>query len=401
MAISATALWINALGQTNRTQSLTWDAFDRLIAVTQRDTASNGFNWTACYDSLGRRIETTCYMVLTNVAVQGPSATDSTNDSWYDPQVEFEEVGVQVNGVGYWKTLGPDANGTYGGMQGVGGVESILQDYHITPVGILQDYFGNVLATIANSSVAWNSNRFSSYGPVPGYQSLALSPEISLAQSLGWRGKRIDETGLICLGARHYDSTAGRFLSADPSGHSASMDLYSFCEGDPVNRFDPDGRLGKGFYDSLTQTAQGFNNLVKNAYNSIDYPIASLFYGSDKANQWYGQNVQGLQNTVTGTARTAYDVSAFASYALVSPFDNDAAYQAYGNSMDRLGTLGTAATGGANNSTPYRVGFTALNAATLLFGAEAGEAGNVRNMNAAEGDSEVERQRHIYRCGWA
>ena len=235
-------IWVNTLNQTNRTQTLTWDAFDRLIDVTQRDTNGNGFNWTACYDSFGRRIETTCDMVLTNTAVTGPLATASTIDSWYDPQVEFEEIGVQVNGLGYWKTVGPDVNGVYGGMQGMGGTESILEDGHFSSTGVVQDFFGNVVATIAGGSLQWNSNRFSSYGPVPGYQSLALSPEVSLAQSLGWRGKRVDETGLICLGARHYDSVAGRFLNADPLGHSASMDLYSFAGGDPVNFFDPSGR---------------------------------------------------------------------------------------------------------------------------------------------------------------
>src|SRR5882724_10954643 len=40
---------------------------------------------------------------------------------------------------------------------------------------------------------------------------------------------------------------AGRFLTPDPLGHDASMDLYSFANGDPVNQFDPDGRIGKGF----------------------------------------------------------------------------------------------------------------------------------------------------------
>lgn len=32
------------------------------------------------------------------------------------------------------------------------------------------------------------------------------------------------------------------FLSCDPLGHDASTDLYSYCNGDPVNGFDPDGR---------------------------------------------------------------------------------------------------------------------------------------------------------------
>ena len=300
-----TRVWVNALNQTNRTQSLTWDAFDRLVVVNQRDTNGNGFDWTACYDSLGRRIETTCDMVLTNVEVQGPSVTDSTIDSWYDPQVEFEEVGVQVDGLGYWKTLGPDVNGVYGGMQGVGGLESIMEDGHLSAVGVVQDYFGNVLGTITEGSLTWNSSRFSSYGPVPGYQSPALSPEVGLAQSLGWRGKRVDETGLFHLGARHYDPVAGRFLNADPLGHSASMDLYSFCGGDPVNSFDPDGRLSSQFYQNLNAQAQGPVNMV-NLFgaNAGNVNVSQfLAYGNQNPNAQIVGNDLGSQFAQLGQAQ--------------------------------------------------------------------------------------------------
>ena len=43
----------------------------------------------------------------------------------------------------------------------------------------------------------------------------------------------------------YYDPTIGRFLSPDPLGHEASMDLYSYANGDPINECDPDGRFGK------------------------------------------------------------------------------------------------------------------------------------------------------------
>jgi hypothetical protein len=33
------------------------------------------------------------------------------------------------------------------------------------------------------------------------------------------------------------------FISPDPEGHVASMDLYAYCNGDPVNGYDPDGRV--------------------------------------------------------------------------------------------------------------------------------------------------------------
>jgi hypothetical protein len=45
----------------------------------------------------------------------------------------------------------------------------------------------------------------------------------------------------VHTGARYYEPTSGRFLSADPMGQAASPSLYDFAGGDPVNFFDPDG----------------------------------------------------------------------------------------------------------------------------------------------------------------
>src|SRR5207302_10783372 len=93
-------VWVNSLGQTNRTQTLTWDAFDRLLAVTDRDALTNGFNWTAVYDALGRRLRTINVLVLTNVLVTTLNSSNAVSevDSWYDPQITYLEVGVTVNG---------------------------------------------------------------------------------------------------------------------------------------------------------------------------------------------------------------------------------------------------------------------------------------------------------------
>jgi hypothetical protein len=63
------------------------------------------------------------------------------NASIYDPQVEFLEIGVAVNGVVAWKVYGPDLNGTYGGMQGTGGLEATVLNSGGTATGIINDYF--------------------------------------------------------------------------------------------------------------------------------------------------------------------------------------------------------------------------------------------------------------------
>ena len=98
------------------------------------------------------------------------------------------------------------------------------------------------MASVTGSTATWFSTRVGAYGPLPGTQAATLTDITQLAASTAWRGRRIDPTGFYDLGARYYEPTSGRFLSADPFGHSFSPSLYDYCGGDPVNHFDPDGR---------------------------------------------------------------------------------------------------------------------------------------------------------------
>ena len=49
------------------------------------------------------------------------------------------------------------------------------------------------------------------------------------------------EIGLYHLGARYYDPALGRFLSEDPAGVAASLNLYQYAGNEPVNGRDPSG----------------------------------------------------------------------------------------------------------------------------------------------------------------
>lgn len=236
-------------------QSLMWDAAGRLVRVASTSGGSTNWLWTAAYDALGRRLQT----------VHSPTgAVATTITSYYDPQVEFGEVGVSVNGVRTWKVLGPDLNGGYGSLQGIGGLEGEVREDG-SGLGAVGDWFGNVAASVVGTQVVWSATRVSGYGPVAGYAAPLLGGESYVSQVSLWRTRRMDPTGFYWLGARYYDPIAGRFISCDPFGHEASWDLYSYANGDPVNYLDPDGRLAKNVFKATSEMVRapftGINNI--------------------------------------------------------------------------------------------------------------------------------------------
>ena len=169
--------------------------------------------------------------------------------------------------------MGPDLNGHYGGLNGVGGLEATIRESDGTVTPVLNDFFGNVLATISGTTASWNSVRVGGYGPVLGYQAATLNAGTPLAESLLWRSRRIDPSGFYNLGARYYDPMAGRFLSPDPMGHAGSMDLYSAFNGDPINHFDPDGRFSAG---SLNGAERYGSQTYANLGNALDAVLGSI-----------------------------------------------------------------------------------------------------------------------------
>ena len=222
------------------TDTMTWDAFGQLVRDVRTGTGS--FTWSAVYDGLGRRLQTT----------QGSLTVQSS----YDPEIEFLELVTTINGVRNWHVTGPDLDGRYGGLNGCGGVEAIYNQSTSSATYLLSDTYGHSEGTLSGTTFVWNPTQCDGYGALPGTtKPSALIAGANVASQLGWRGHYIDPTGFYYMGARNYAPDSGTFLSPDPLGHSASMDLYSYCNGDPVNNFDSDGRFGVG-----ALTGQTYNN---------------------------------------------------------------------------------------------------------------------------------------------
>jgi len=99
-----------------------------------------------------------------------------------------------------WKVFGPDANGRFGSLQGTGGLEAVILDADGTTTGVINDQFGNGVATVSGGSVTWNTTRVGAYGPLPGIVPQTVGDVTQLAAATAWRGHRIDPTGFYWLG---------------------------------------------------------------------------------------------------------------------------------------------------------------------------------------------------------
>jgi len=232
---------------TNRTQILTWDAVGRLLKVVERDNTQSGFDWKADYDPFGRRIRTT-ETVVTNGSILSQALLIEQR---YDPEVSFMEVGVVENGILTWKLYGPDLNGAYGGLKGVGGFEAIIPKGEVF-CPLISDSLGNLQGIYEHANFEWFPSRPTAYGAVPGYRPVALGHTRTIAHASAWRGKYSDIHGTIWLGARNLQWDTGRFWSRDPLGHESDASLYAYAGGDPINFVDPSGLcFNPGLADDL------------------------------------------------------------------------------------------------------------------------------------------------------
>ncbi|MDX2109330.1 MAG: RHS repeat-associated core domain-containing protein [Verrucomicrobiota bacterium] len=283
------------------TQSFTWDATGKLTRVSQTDsrpTKGEQYTWTAIYDGLGRRLVTTYTPLNANGTANGrPIETRS----WYDPEVEFLEIAVETGKDRYWKLCGLDLGEAYGGKQGVGGIEGILSEgtQRFTP--LITNLQGHVIGYMeesgGNYSVTWNGIQSGGYGVLPGSEVHALEELGTLEKSIAWQSRRIDPTGLYYFGTRYYDPSAGRFISPDPAGHSGSMDLYSYADGDPINRIDPDGRFGRETFEvQMPQYAYQESSSMVQRFGDLGFDLYDGFMNTFVDNDWDNPNARSERN---------------------------------------------------------------------------------------------------------
>jgi RHS repeat-associated protein len=160
------------------------------------------------YDALGRRITKTIGTQVTRYVYDGAD-------------ILLEYSGTTLAGR---YTHGP-------------GVDEILSVRRGTTASYAQtDALGTVIRTVSSSG-ATASYQYDSFGRI---LSQAGTPQTPYAFS----GREFDaESGLYYYRARYYDPRLGRFISEDPNGIAAGMNLYAYAANNPGVLRDPSGEF--------------------------------------------------------------------------------------------------------------------------------------------------------------
>lgn len=248
----------NAMGEviTHGQKQLSWDPWGRLVKITDPSSL-----WEASYDALGRRLQTRY--------TKSGEQTLITN-SLYDPEEEFQEIGVQTGEKTFWKIYGPDAC-------------DAISDETGASITLMHNALRQLTGVISQQGTLYSKTMPSAYGPLEATPSIP-SDLISYAQSLSWQSKAQDPTGFIWMGDRYYDPRSGQFLSQDPISYPVCMDLYAYADGDPVNYFDPDGRYSSYAYQKVATT-------------TIDIVSSPRFIGSLQIGLGLSQALDGMAYT--------------------------------------------------------------------------------------------------------
>jgi RHS repeat-associated protein len=174
-----------------------WDARGRLNQVTLPDGGTVNYS----YDAMGR--------------LAGRSTESSMVNYMYDGMNNVIDQRSDGSSIDYLNAGGIDQRLR---QTSSGGAPLYFLADHLGSTTALTDAFGNVI----------DVQQYEAFGQNAG----------SALTRFGYSGRERDSaTGLLQYRARWYDPQQGRFLSEDPLGFKAGINLYSYVRNNPLGSF--------------------------------------------------------------------------------------------------------------------------------------------------------------------
>ncbi|MFA6294713.1 MAG: RHS repeat-associated core domain-containing protein, partial [Victivallales bacterium] len=221
----------------------TWNSEDRLIEVSS-NTGIPACSLEFAYDHAGRRIKKTVknnntvvrenYYFYDTVLLNGQPADFGVLTG---EKIINRETNETTNLQYLW---GLDINGSYQGLGGNGGLLAVIDKTHSKVYLPCSDSKGTIHSYI-DADTGDTVAKFA-YDPYGRITSSSISSTYSLlpnAFSFTFQSKYYDsELQCYYFGFRYYDPATCRWLNRDPLGESGGLNLYAYCNNDPVNGMD-------------------------------------------------------------------------------------------------------------------------------------------------------------------
>lgn len=219
-------------GSGTQQQALTWDADGRLATVTEA-----GQTTTNIYDAEGKRLLR--------------KAQDA--NTLYLPMMELR-LDKATNTVSATRMY--SLGGAVSAVRTAGQVNFVVEDFQ-----------GTQIAAVDAATGTFQRRRFTPFGGPRG----AATP--AFPGGRGYLGRVADDGGLTALGARMYDASLGRFISADPIvdyDDSQQIHGYAYANNSPISFSDPNG-LRHEANETFTPALPNYNQWdVKKRFHTDD-----------------------------------------------------------------------------------------------------------------------------------
>jgi len=255
----------------SETITYTWDVRGRLTQIN-----SPGVTASFRYDAMGRRVERVVNGEVTTYLYDGDQAV-----------VEFGPAGTTDNLVG-------------------ADIDEVLARYSQTGNRwLLADHLGSVLGLVDAGGLSTTLYAYSPYGETSVLGSGETNP-------LQYTGRENDGTGLYFYRARYYDALLKRFISEDPIGIAAGLNLYQYVGGDPVSFNDPSGEIIPAVITGLRLFCMRFPRACAAAANAARNAIRCMLGrgGGPKGGASGGKSAGGKGNPDPKPSNTTTSTSA-------------------------------------------------------------------------------------------
>ena len=209
------------------TNNFTWDVLNRMTSYTSNTNAT----WSYEYRADGMRTRKAGVgtgTVETLYLHDGQMPIEEATYSWSATRGNYSEIvrnGLGARGIDVMERV---KTGTGAGT------------FYSYPV---YDGHGNMIATLSKNGTGFsfgNQRAFDPWGTVRMWLSGGYAGFPSGRHSAAIGHQMDDESGLVYMRARYYESGSGRFISQDPAMHGSNW--YSYCDNNPVDLADSSGQ---------------------------------------------------------------------------------------------------------------------------------------------------------------